>query len=171
MSFLSDLLLATATLGAGFFCWVLSRRLARLTALDSGLGKAIAILSAQVDDLSQALVRAQASAEGSAGKLDDRLRRADEACRQLDLMLAALHDLPERTPARRPDEPRVPPADESVFPGARPPSPWPVNRRDDDPNPAVSSTPAGAAPIEPADARTDSPAARARVLRRRSAVG
>lgn len=94
MSFLSDLLLAGGAFGAALFCLILSRRLKALTALDSGMGAAVAVLSAQVDDLAKAIRRAQDAAEGSAGRLSAQTVRAEAACRRLELLVAALHDLP-----------------------------------------------------------------------------
>ena len=63
MSIIADILLVAGALGAGLYCFVLSNRLRRFTDLENGVGGAVAILSAQVDDLATAL----ASAEGSAG--------------------------------------------------------------------------------------------------------
>ena len=153
MNFLSDILLASAAIGAAVFCLVLSRRLRALTTLDSGMGKAIAVLSAQVDDLSRALKSAQQTSRASAEKLDTQTRRAEAACRQLELLMASLHDLP--APAAPPTGARM--MDEQPY--ARPPSSWsgaPVRRPRPD---------AGTAEI--ADAKARGP----RVLRRRSAVG
>ena len=164
MNFLSDLLLATAALGAGLFCWVLSRRLARLTALDSGLGKAIAVLSSQVDDLTRALAAARSASESSSSALDTRLQRAQETCRQLDLMLAALHDLPRTQPAPMAQPERGQPAmpADPHFPAARAPSPWPA--------PVDSRIHADDDADLPRAAHADGPASpRARILRRRPA--
>ena len=94
MHFLSDLLLAAGAIGAAAFCLVLSRRLRALTTLDSGMGRAIATLSTHVDDLAGALKAAQQTSRAAAGKLDKQTRRADAACRRLELLMAALHDLP-----------------------------------------------------------------------------
>lgn len=103
MGFLSDLLLAGAAFGAAVFCLVLSRRLKALTALDSGMGSAIAILSAQVDDLTRALTGAKEAAQGTSGRLAAQTERAEAACRRLELLLATLHDLPERAPPAQPE--------------------------------------------------------------------
>jgi hypothetical protein len=112
MAFLSDLLLAGGAFGAALFCMVLSRRLKALTALDSGMGAAIAVLSAQVDDLARALRAAQEAAQGTSGRLAAQTERAEAACRRLELLVAALHDLPQpgatappaAAPAAAPDE-------------------------------------------------------------------
>ncbi|MCC5970255.1 MAG: hypothetical protein JJU15_09905 [Pararhodobacter sp.] len=99
MHFLSDILLATAAIGAAIFCLVLSRRLRALTTLDSGMGKAIAVLSSQVDSLSRSLKTAQQTARTAAQTLESQNKRAEAACRKLELLLASLHDLPTETPA------------------------------------------------------------------------
>lgn len=108
MAFLSDLLLAAGAFGAAAFCLVLSRRLKALTALDSGMGAAIAVLSAQVDDLTRALKAAQEVAQGTSGRLAAQTERAEAAARRLELLVAALHDLPESAPAARPTAPARP---------------------------------------------------------------
>ena len=95
MAYLSDLLVAAAALGAALYCFILSRRLQALTRLDGGLGSAIALLSAQVDDLSRALRQARDGAESEAAALDAKIARAEAACGRLDLLLASLHDLPD----------------------------------------------------------------------------
>ena len=52
-----------------------------------------------MDDLQKALVRTGQSASRSAAELAEERARAEQAVRDLRLMLASLHDLP---PARRP---------------------------------------------------------------------
>jgi len=95
MQTIADILLAAGALGAAFYCIVLARRLRRLTELDSGMGGAIAVFSAQVDDLTRALESARGAAQGSVGALEERTRRAEEAAARMELLLAALHDLPQ----------------------------------------------------------------------------
>lgn len=107
MELIADALLAAGAFGAAFYCFVLQRRLARFTRLESGMGGAIAVLSAQVDDLERALAAAQGAASESTRRLAALTDRADAAAVRLDLLVAALHDLPEReaaaevTPDRR----------------------------------------------------------------------
>ncbi|MCV2867091.1 hypothetical protein OEW28_00440 [Defluviimonas sp. WL0002] len=107
MDFLSDLLLFAAALGAGFYCLILSRRLNRFSRLETGMGGAIAVLSAQVDDLTRLLEGAREAAQDSADRLEDRTRRAEAAARQLELMLASLHDLPAKTANASNERPRL----------------------------------------------------------------
>lgn len=172
MTFLSDLLLATAAIGAAVFCLVLSRRLRALTALDGGMGSAIAVLSAQVDDLTRALKSAQEASRQASEKLESQTRRAEGACRQLELLMASMHDLPS-APVQSPQgaaqfstsEPADPThAEPSAH--ARPLTSWsgasarrPAETFETDTRTTHNATRA-----------TDTPA-RTRVLRRRQPVG
>ena len=51
----ADGLLLVACLGAAIYCAVLSRKINRLNQFETGLGGAIAVLSAQVDDVQKTL--------------------------------------------------------------------------------------------------------------------
>ena len=95
MTLIADLLLGAGALGAGYFCYVLSVRLTALNRLESGMGGAIAVLSAQVDDMTKAVTSAEQAARVSADRLDELTLRAEDAARRLELLLASLHDLPE----------------------------------------------------------------------------
>ncbi|AOZ67919.1 hypothetical protein LPB142_00120 [Rhodobacter xanthinilyticus] len=102
MQLISDILLGAAALAAAVYCIVLSRRLTRFNQLESGMGGAIAVLSAQVDDMTKALVRAQATAAASAEQLKALTERAENGAERLEIMLASLHDLPDSdTDSRR----------------------------------------------------------------------
>lgn len=97
MTLLADFMVASGGFAAAFYCYLLSRRLKRFTTLESGMGSAIAVLSAQVDDMTAALTKAKASAERSEGALEAQVRRAETAAARLEVMLASMHDLtPER---------------------------------------------------------------------------
>ncbi len=100
MELISDILLIAGALGAAFYCVVLSRRLRRFNDLEKGVGGAIAVLSAQVDDMTKTLQKAQGVARGSNASLEDLTNRAEGVSRKLELLVAALHDLPE--PAAQP---------------------------------------------------------------------
>lgn len=91
----ADVTLIAATLGAGLFCLILSRRLTRLSRIDNGLGGAIAVLSAQVDDMSKALADTKSGSEGSAARLQELNAEAQTLLEELELMLSACHDLGE----------------------------------------------------------------------------
>ncbi len=95
MEMISDILLVAGALGAGMYCFVLARRLARFNDLESGVGGAVAVLSAQVDDLTKTLVAAQSTAASSTDSLDGLTHRAEDVARRLELLVAAMHDLPD----------------------------------------------------------------------------
>ena len=100
---LSDILLILGAVSAGGFCLLLGIRLKRFSDLDRGVGGAIAVLSAQVDDLTRTLARAEDGAKNSADVLQDLTDRAEKTSRQLEYMLAATQDLP--VAAQEPDAP------------------------------------------------------------------
>ncbi|MBV1903765.1 MAG: hypothetical protein KUG58_09040 [Marinosulfonomonas sp.] len=119
MEFIADILLLAGALAAAGYCVVLSRRLRRFTDLEKGVGGAIAVLSVQVDDMTKALQSAQQSAVGSAQSLSQLTGRAEGAARQLELLVASMHDLPEPVFASAPEpelepEPAEPEAQEQV---------------------------------------------------------
>ena len=78
MDLVADILLVAGALGAGFYCFVLGRRLKRFNDLEKGVGGAVAVLSAQVDDLTKTLEAAQKTAAESAEALSDTTQRAAE---------------------------------------------------------------------------------------------
>ncbi|MHA6324458.1 hypothetical protein [Roseivivax sp. CAU 1753] len=104
MQLIADILLAAGALGAAFYCFVLSRRLKAFKNLEGGMGSAVAVLSAQVDDMRKALSVAQTSAGASSASLTEVTARAEEAARRLELLVASLHDLQDAAPpAPQPD--------------------------------------------------------------------
>jgi len=104
MTLIADFLLAAGAFATALYCFVLARRLKRFTTLETGMGGAIAVLSAQVDDMTRALDKARASASSSSSALDEQVRRAEAAAARLELMLASLHDLPaDESPPEDPD--------------------------------------------------------------------
>lgn len=94
MTMIADILLVAGALGAGVYCFVLARRLAKFNDLEAGVGGAVAVLSAQVDDMTRTLKAAQQTAGKSAAKLEELTGRAEGVSKRLELMLAAMHDLP-----------------------------------------------------------------------------
>ncbi len=95
MELVADIFLVAGALGAGLYCFVLARRLKRFNDLEKGVGGAVAVLSAQVDDLSQTLASARAASDGSNAALDDLTGRAEAVAARLELMMASMHDLPD----------------------------------------------------------------------------
>ncbi|WP_299684854.1 hypothetical protein [uncultured Tateyamaria sp.] len=110
MDLIADILLAAGALGAGFYCFVLGRRLKKFNNLEKGVGGAVAVLSAQVDDLTKTLEAAQTTAATSAETLSDLTVRAEEMSRKLELQMASLHDIPtpSQPPAAAPAEEPAP---------------------------------------------------------------
>jgi len=106
MTLIADALLIAGALGAGLYCLVLSARLRRFSDLEKGVGGAVAVLSAQVDDLKVSLESAQTTAAGSVNKLADVSSRAETASQRLELLMASLHDIPE--PRDRPADAEEP---------------------------------------------------------------
>ena len=98
MELVADILLVAGALGAGFYCFVLARRLNRFNDLEKGVGGAVAVLSSQVDDLTKSLKAAQSSAQGSNTVLSDLTTRAEAVAGKLELMMASMHDLTEAQP-------------------------------------------------------------------------
>lgn len=144
MSFLSDLFLAAAAIGAAAYCFILSRRLSALSSLEGGMGSAIAVLSAQVDDLTRLLKAAQQTAGKTGTQLSDQTQRAEHAAKRLELLMASLHDLPTAAPPVPERGPTRWPSAAGQRPSAQPESP----HEDAEPEPS-----------------------RARILRRRRDIG
>lgn len=95
MQLISDILLAAGAFGAAVYCYVLAGRLRRFQTLETGMGGAIAVLSAQVDDMTRALDQARGAAGNSAAGLEALTARAESVAARLELLVAAMHDLPE----------------------------------------------------------------------------
>jgi hypothetical protein len=102
MDMISDILLVAGSFGAAIYCYVLSMRLKRFTTLETGMGGAIAVLSAQVDDMTVALEKARGAANGSAESLEALTARGETVARKLELLVASLHDLPDPAEPARP---------------------------------------------------------------------
>lgn len=135
LSHVADILMIAASTGAAIYCLILSRRLSRLTSFDSGIGGAIAVLSAQVDEMKAALAEAKVGTDGAGSQLRDLIGQARDISGELELMIAACHDFAEEAllvqtapagspaPAAVAAEPPVPvepapppPAEEGVTP-------------------------------------------------------
>lgn len=110
MDMIADILLVSGALGAGFYCYVLSRRLTRFNDLENGVGGAVAVLSAQVDDLTRTLNSAQNSASASSDSLSVLTDRAETAAKRLEMLVASMHDLPD--PQEKPEKVEI---NEPVF--------------------------------------------------------
>lgn len=95
MALIADILMAAGAFGAAIYCYVLAGRLKKFTALESGMGGAIAVLSVQVDDMTKALDKARGAATGSASALEALTQRGESVAARLELLVAAMHDLPD----------------------------------------------------------------------------
>ncbi|MEP4194580.1 MAG: hypothetical protein ABJL99_02985 [Aliishimia sp.] len=125
MTLIADILLAAGALGAAFYCFVLGRRLRRFNNLENGMGGAVAVLSAQVDDLEKTLGDAREAAQRSASDLTSLTEKAESVRRQLELQMASLHDVV-------PAETKAPPVDtkeEVATPSVNDGEPMFVRRR------------------------------------------
>ena len=139
MDMIADILLVAGALGAGLYCFVLARRLSKFNDLEGGVGGAVAVLSAQVDDLTRTLKAAQVTADHSNTSLTDLTDRAEGVAKRLELLVASMHDLPEaesRMAARMQPMPQP-------VPTPAPPSPQPM--------PSVASA-ASFSDVQPAQA-------------------
>ncbi len=94
MNLIADILLIAGALGAGVYCYVLAQRLKRFNDLENGVGGAVAVMSAQVDDMTRTLAAARDASNTSTDALDDLTTRAEAVAQRLELMMASLHDLP-----------------------------------------------------------------------------
>ncbi len=95
MDLIADIFLGAAAMGAGIYCLILGRRLNRFNDLEKGVGGAVAVLSAQVDDLTKTLAAAQSTASHSAETLTELTRKAESMAQRLELQMASMHDIPE----------------------------------------------------------------------------
>lgn len=110
MEFIADILLGFGAISAAFYCFILSRKINRLKGLDQDLGGAIAVLSKQVDEMTQVLTTAQSSATESADDLAAKTASAAAVTERLELMIAALQGLPDEDV-----EINTPEADATLF--------------------------------------------------------
>ena len=106
LDIIADVLLGAGALAAAFYCVVLSRKLSRLTGLDQELGTAIAVLSQQVDEMTQVLQTAQASANDAREKLSEMTERAEDAAMKLQAERA--HPAPADPVTLAADQPAAP---------------------------------------------------------------
>jgi hypothetical protein len=95
MQLIADILLASGAFGAAIYCYILAQRLKKLQTLETGMGGAIAVLSAQVDDMTRALETARGAADRQVKSLETLTQRGEDVAGRLELLLASMHDLPE----------------------------------------------------------------------------
>lgn len=102
MAFIADLLLVAGALAAGFYCFVLSKRLSALQNAEGGVGQVVAALSTQVDELSKSVETARLAANTSNDSLNELTLRAEDVAQRLELMVASMHDIPDPEKAEPP---------------------------------------------------------------------
>lgn len=95
MTLLIDMMVGIGAILAAGYCMVLSRRLRALTRLDGDVGRAIAVLSAQVDELSRILQAAEQSSGQAGQALQHQIAQAEGAARKLELLMAAGQQSPQ----------------------------------------------------------------------------
>lgn len=95
MDSFSDFLLGLGSFSAAFYCFVLGRKVRRYEKIDSDIRSAITCMSDQVSILSRALDRTRASAKMSTDEMLALTEKAERFTKRLELLIAALHDLPE----------------------------------------------------------------------------
>lgn len=105
MDIIVDVAIGAGALLAAAYCMLLSRRLRAFTRLDGDVGQAIALLSAQVDQLTRALSAAESGSANREHALREQIQAAEHAARRLELLMAA----------ERPHSPQRPPASPSAV--------------------------------------------------------
>lgn len=151
MTVIMDGLLVAATIFAGTYCWVLSRRVRALMDLDKGLGGAITTMTRQIEQAKLALDEAKAAGRGNREELQALIAKADAAAAQLRMLMASQREADRPRSSRMRSDSEVAPRARSVLdelaeeeaPAPRPElgkAERPVPRRaerplDDDPTP------------------------------------
>lgn len=101
MDLLMNGLLLAATLFAGGYCWVLSRRVEALKSLDKGLGGSIVTLTRQIELARLTLDEARTANKDRRQDLAQLVTRAEAATGQLRMLLAVVPPAPA-APAHTP---------------------------------------------------------------------
>ncbi len=112
MELIADILLVAGAIGAGLYCFVLSRRLRRFTDLEKGVGGAVSVLSTQADELRKSLDTAREASDESGIALRELTERAETVAQRLELMMASMHDVAPESPVEA-DNPAAEPSVES----------------------------------------------------------
>jgi len=120
MELIADGVLILAATVAGVYCLVLSRRLHSLTQMETGLGKAITGMSAQVDEMKLALAEAKSSTEESAKALAAQAQTAEEVAAKLEALIKSAEEIEAKRKADEPPTSREPNHAEIVESSARP---------------------------------------------------
>ena len=89
LSIIADGLLISAAAAAGFYCFILARRLKALKNTDTGVGAAIAAMSTQVDEIRVALDQAKATSRASTDRLAELTTTATTTADRLEGLVNA----------------------------------------------------------------------------------
>ena len=107
MAFIADTILASGSFVVAIYCLILSKRLRKFTSMENDIGKAISILSNQIDELRKSVKNAQQSGEVTINKLKYANKNADNSAKHLELLVASLHSLPIKAEIKSNDNPFV----------------------------------------------------------------
>src|SRR5690606_39936671 len=100
MDVLMNGLLLAASLFAGGYCWIRSRRVRDLKSLDTGLGGAIVTLTRQIELARGTLDEARTATREKARELNQLIARSESAAATLKGALAAARDVEARIAVR-----------------------------------------------------------------------
>ncbi len=148
MELIADILLVAGALGAGLYCFVLSRRLKRFTDLEKGVGGAVSVLSSQAEELRKSLDSARQASDDSGTALQTLTERAETVAQRLELMMASMHDVVQEEPSE-PDVPKDQPDDAPAEDRSEQPDEAQETASDPSGEPTEVSTEPSEAPPEP----------------------
>lgn len=93
MEMIADFLLLAASGVATIYCFVLSRRLARLSDMKNGIGASIASMSETLDQTQKAIALAKSSSLESVAKLVGLLEEAERIKPEISQLVEALSEI------------------------------------------------------------------------------
>ncbi|MFK7975707.1 MAG: hypothetical protein AB8C02_06200 [Halioglobus sp.] len=103
MDMIADILMIAGAMGAAFYCFILGRRLKKFNNLEAGMGGAVATMAIQVEDLKKTISGSIENAQIASKDIESVTHRAEDVKRQLELQIAALHDIPLQKNAVQPE--------------------------------------------------------------------
>lgn len=95
-----DFLLLAASGVACFYCFMLSRRLKKLTSAEKGLGAGIAALSQSAEEVRIAVATSKAGADQAAARLETLLARAEQKASELTALYGDIEGAGEAIAAK-----------------------------------------------------------------------
>ncbi len=97
MTLIIDFLLLAASGSAGFYCWVLNKRLTALTNTEDGFQSGIAALSQSAEDMQNAMSDTKNAANNTAAELKGLLSQADQKIPELQDLIQKITDISTQT--------------------------------------------------------------------------